>query len=76
MPPHPQVPESRDLFVHLGEQLIAKLEAQPITITYVFSDGELTVPLKPGDPLYKLLAERRAQALRCSLAKLYERDTY
>ena len=70
MPPHPPVPESRDLFVHLAERLMARAEQQPITITYVFSDGELTVPLKPGDSLYKELSRRRSEALRSSLAKL------
>jgi hypothetical protein len=70
--PSPESSEGGDLFVHLGEQLIAKLQAQPITITYVFSDGELTVPLKPEDPLYKRLAERRSAALRASLAKLHK----
>jgi hypothetical protein len=70
MSPSSQEPEGRDLFVHLGEQLIAKLEAQPITITYVFSDGTRTYEVKPEDPLYKELSRRRREALRGSLAKL------
>jgi hypothetical protein len=68
--PSPESSEGKDLFTHLGEQLIARAEAQPITVTYVFSDGTRTFEVKPGDPLYKRLAERRAQALRGSLAKL------
>ena len=67
-PPEPS--QGRDLFIHLGEQLIARAEQQPITITYVFSDGTRTYEVKPEDPLYKPLAERRSQALRASLAKL------
>jgi hypothetical protein len=74
--PTPGKPEGRDLFAYLAERLIQKAEAQPITITYVFSDGTRTYEVGLKDPLYKPLAERRAQALRYSLAKLYERDTY
>ena len=66
--------ERRDLFVYLGEQLIAKAEQQPITITYVFSDGTRAFEIKPGDPLYKRLAARRSEALRSSLSKLRKRE--
>jgi len=30
----PKKPEGGDLFVHLGERLIARAQQQPITITY------------------------------------------
>ncbi len=66
----PPEKERRDLFVYLGEQLVAKAEQQPITITYVFCDGTRTFEIKPGEPLYMRLAARRSEALRSSLAKL------
>ena len=68
--PSPQDPEGRDLFVHLGEQLIAKLEAQPITITIQFADGVRSYEIGPGDRWFKTLSKRRSEALRASLAKL------
>jgi hypothetical protein len=70
----PPEKEHRDLFVYLGEQLAAKAEQQPITITYRFSDGTRTFEIKPEDPLYKSLAARRSEALRSSLAKLRKKE--
>ena len=66
----PQEPEGRDLFVYLAERLIARAEQQTIQIVFRFADGERAFEIGPKDPLYACLAERRAQALRSSLAKL------
>lgn len=69
----PPEKERRDLFVHLGEQLIAKAEQQPIRVTIQFADGVRTYEIGPGDPWYKELSRRRSEALRSSLAKLRKR---
>ena len=68
--PPPQEPEGRDVFVLLGERLIARADQQPIQVTIQFADGVRVFEIGPKYRWFKALSKRRNASLRGALAKL------
>lgn len=64
-------PEVRtvDLFEWVGERMLRKLEAQPITVTFQCSDGSFTVEIGPKHPWYAELSRRKAEQIAALRAK-------
>ncbi len=67
------------VFVNLGEFLIKRaierIEADPITVELLLSDGAVTMEVPPKHPWYKELNRRRTEQIRELRARLSKNPT-